>query len=130
MRRSANKVRNQLADEVLRYLIRHEKAHDTLEGIVAWWLPKLRIETAIVEVEAALRELVASNYVIQRKGRDGRVHYSMNREEVPGIRRRLATKTGELRKRHIERSELQHPQADRESLIKELLLGNMNCNNP
>ncbi len=92
-RRSANKGRGSLANEVLRYLINHERAHDTVEGIVAWWLPVQRIRYAISEVKAVLRELVVSGFVIARKTSDGGIHYCMNPREEQAIRRRLKPAT-------------------------------------
>lgn len=93
VKRSANKGRGSLANEVLEYLINHERAHDTVEGIVAWWLPVQRIEYAITEVEVALRELAAGKFVIARKAPDGRLHYRMNPKKKEAIRRRLVMKT-------------------------------------
>jgi len=93
-KRSANNGRSSLADEVLQYLINHDRAHDTVEGIVAWWLPIQRIEYAINNVEAALRELVARELVIARKTSDGRIHYRMNPKKKQAIRHRLKAKTG------------------------------------
>ena len=92
-KRSANEGPGSLANEVLQYLINHELAHDTVEGIVAWWLPEQRIEHAIIEVEAALRELAASKLVIARKSPDGRLHYRVNLKKKAAIRRRLNTKS-------------------------------------
>jgi hypothetical protein len=92
-KRSANKGQGSLAKEVLHYLINHEMAHDTVEGIVAWWLPEQRIKHAITEVEAALRELAARKFIIARKAPDGRTHYRVNVKKKAAIRRHLKTKT-------------------------------------
>jgi hypothetical protein len=91
--RSANKAQRSLANEVLEYLVNHERAHDTVEGIVAWWLPAQRIRYAISEVETVLRELVDGGFVIARKAPDGGIHYCMNPREELAIRRRLEMKT-------------------------------------
>ena len=98
-KRSANRAESSLADEILQYLISHQRAHDTVEGIVAWWLPVRRMSYAISEVEAALRELVVSGFVIARKTPDGVLHYCMNPREEQAIRRRLEIKTAGSRKR-------------------------------
>jgi hypothetical protein len=97
--RSTNEGRHSLADEVLQYLLNHKRAHDTVEGIVAWWLSVQRIRYAISEVETVLRELVAHGFVISRKTSDGEIHYCMNPEEEQGIRRRLELKMARPRKR-------------------------------
>ena len=97
-KRSANKGRGSLANEVLQYFINHARAHDTVEGIVAWWLPEQRIEDAISEVEAALWDLVGSGLIIARKAPDRRLHYRMNPKKKEAIRRRLEMKTAGSRK--------------------------------
>ena len=80
-----------LADEILEYLINHERAHDSAEGILAWSLPVQRLEHAINDVEVALQDLVAREFLIARKARDGRVHYRMNPKKKQDIRWRLET---------------------------------------
>jgi hypothetical protein len=94
MKRSANTSIGPLADEILQYLIKHERAHDSVEGILTWWLPVQRIEQAIDNVEVALQELVARDFLIARKARDGRLHYGMNPKRQQDIRRRFEAKTG------------------------------------
>jgi len=98
-KRSANKADSSLANEVLQYLINHERAQDTVEGIVAWWLPVQRMRYVISDVESVLRELVVNGFVIARKTPDGVIHYCMNPREEQAIRRRLEMKTAGLRKR-------------------------------
>ena len=78
-----------LADEVLAYLVQHPQARDTVEGIVEWWLLEQRIRTAVADVEAALRDLVAQDFLITRQCRDGRTYYGLNRVKVREIRRHL-----------------------------------------
>ena len=46
-----------LAYEILKYLVRHPQAQDTVEGIVEWWLMEQRIVNASAEVKVALAEL-------------------------------------------------------------------------
>ena len=94
-KRSANKSMGSLADEILEYLVNHERAHDSVEGILTWWLPVQRIEHAIKNVEVALQDLVARELIIARKARDGRLHYRMNPKKKQDIRRRLEAKTKE-----------------------------------
>ena len=78
-----------LADEVLAYLVQHPQARDTIEGIAEWWLLEQRIRTAVVEVEAALSDLVGQDFLIMRQCRDGRMYYGLNRAKVREIRRHL-----------------------------------------
>lgn len=43
-----------VAREILAYLARRPTACDTLEGILHWWLPRIRLEDATETVESAL----------------------------------------------------------------------------
>ena len=49
--------------EILDYLRNHPSAADTLEGIVEWWLPRQRHETATKAIQQALDDLVKSGLV-------------------------------------------------------------------
>lgn len=89
LRPSRSGERSALADEVLDYLSHHPGAQDTLEGIAEWWLLQQRIDRAIAEVETALSDLVKKNFLVARQGRDGRMHYRLNRAMEKEIRRRL-----------------------------------------
>ena len=46
-----------VACEILAYLSRHPGACDTLDGILQWWLPRIRLEEATETVEQALQLL-------------------------------------------------------------------------
>ena len=72
---------SQIAAAILAYLAEHPKAQDTLEGIVEWWLLEQEIKRRTVMVQDALAELVAKGLVVERKGRDGRMHYRLNRQK-------------------------------------------------
>jgi hypothetical protein len=48
--------------DILRYLIAHRDARDTVEGIEKWWLPPSR-PYAISDVHLALQRLEASHLV-------------------------------------------------------------------
>ena len=43
-----------VAREILAYLARRPNACDTLDGILHWWLPRIRLEDATETVERAL----------------------------------------------------------------------------
>jgi Fe2+ or Zn2+ uptake regulation protein len=58
--------------EVLAYLSAHPSAADTLEGIVQWWLPIQRYETAKDTIQRALDDLVEQGIVDYMETRDGR----------------------------------------------------------
>ena len=72
---------SQIAAAILAYLAEHPKAQDTLEGIVEWWLLEQEIKRRTVMVQEALAELLAKGLVVERKGRDGRMHYRLNRRK-------------------------------------------------
>jgi len=67
-----------VALQILSYLSTHRDAQDTVEGIAEWWLMEQRIRCMIREVKQALAELVSQGLVLERGGRDGRVHYRLN----------------------------------------------------
>ena len=43
-----------VAAEIHRYLCKRPQAMDTLEGIMRWWIPRIRLEEAQETVEQAL----------------------------------------------------------------------------
>jgi predicted transcriptional regulator len=56
-----------------------------LEGIVEWWLLEQEIKRRTAAVQEALAELLARGLVQERKGRDGRMHYRLNRRKLAEI---------------------------------------------
>jgi hypothetical protein len=64
-----------IAQEVETYLARHPEAADSIDGIIRWWLPRLRLEEAIAELERALDLLVARGVMTKRQLPDGRWLY-------------------------------------------------------
>jgi hypothetical protein len=81
--------KTKIAREILAYLAEHTDAQDTLEGIVEWWLLDQAIISWTKNVKEALEELVAERLVIERKARDGRIHYRVNRRKQREIRELL-----------------------------------------
>lgn len=71
--------KSHVAQELLDYLARHPDAQDTLEGIVEWWLLEEKIRRRAFEVREALAELVECGLIRERKGKDARTHYRINR---------------------------------------------------
>ena len=67
-----------LAGYVLDYLIDHEQAGDTLEGIVDWWLLEQQVKYQTTAVEEVMEDLVKRELIIERKGLDSRSHYRIN----------------------------------------------------
>jgi len=84
----------QIEYEILAYLTEHPDAQDTLEGIVEWWFLEQQIKYRTAQVKKALTELVAKGLVLERKGRDTRVHYQINRRKSGEIAALLKQKSG------------------------------------
>jgi hypothetical protein len=61
-----------IAQEVETYLARYPDAVDSVEGIVRWWLPRLRLEEALADLERALDLLVERGVMTKRQLPDGR----------------------------------------------------------
>ncbi len=53
--------------EILEYFRRHPAAGDSLEGILDWWLPQQRYETARTAIQRALDDLVEQGLVEEVK---------------------------------------------------------------
>jgi hypothetical protein len=64
-----------IAQEVEAYLARYPDAVDNVEGIVRWWLPRLRLEEALAELERALELLIVRGVLTRRELPDGRCLY-------------------------------------------------------
>jgi hypothetical protein len=74
-----------MAENILAYLATHPEAQDTMEGIVEWWLLEQEIRRSTAQVKAALAELVAQGLVLERRGKDGQIHYRINRLKTAKI---------------------------------------------
>jgi hypothetical protein len=75
-----------IAQEILAYLLEHPHAQDTLEGIVQWWLLEREILRSADKVQSALAELKTLGMLLEREGRDLRIHYRINRRKSAAIR--------------------------------------------
>jgi hypothetical protein len=69
--------------EILKYLVQHPGAKDTLEGVVEWWMLDFRLGSTAKEVKAGLEQLMAQNLVIAERGGDGRIYYRANPASRP-----------------------------------------------
>lgn len=67
---------------VVAYLGAHPLAADTLDGIVTWWLPQQRYETARTRVEEALVRLVDVGVLRRDRLPDGAELYALNKDTV------------------------------------------------
>jgi len=66
--------------DILRYLIAHPQAKDTLEGIIAWWCPKIGVECGKAEVQEVLDQLVSRGWLMERESRPVQTIYGLNKE--------------------------------------------------
>jgi hypothetical protein len=64
----------------MEYLLEHEDAQDTIDGIARWWLLVHRMEIALAGIQTALDDLVSRGLVLARQSSDGKVHYSLGPE--------------------------------------------------
>ncbi len=69
------------AKEILRYLLHHPEAEDTLEGIARWWLERGRITRTVDEVGESLELLLARGLIQERRERTRLARYCMNVEK-------------------------------------------------
>ena len=70
---------DEIERSVLAYLHQHPQAADTLRGIVHWWLPQQRYESACQQIEQVLSGLVARGVLRRDPLPDGDALYALNR---------------------------------------------------
>jgi len=77
--------KNEIAREILTYLLDHPVAIDTLEGVAQWWLLERKINQ-VEMVKHALTELVAKGFLIGHQSEDGQTRYRLNKEKYERIK--------------------------------------------
>ncbi len=60
----------QLSSLILRYLLKHPEARDSIEGIAEWWLLAQRVEDEVDNVKEAL-ELLIEEGLVEVEGAGG-----------------------------------------------------------
>ena len=75
-----------VSQEILRYLLRHPDAQDTLEGISEWWLFEERIIRKYAEVESALADLIKLGFVLEKPITNVGTFYCLNQVKRNEIR--------------------------------------------
>lgn len=73
-----------VAREILAYLARRPSACDTLDGILQWWLPRIRVEEASETVERALTLLEERALIDRVAVQAGSVMYCRRRDGGAG----------------------------------------------
>lgn len=74
---AAAKSDDEIERSLLAYLRGHPQAADTLDGIVEWWLPLQRYETARRRVENAVEKLVSRGVLRRDSLQNGDVLYAL-----------------------------------------------------
>ncbi len=84
-------LQDDLAVEILQYMVEHPDARDEAEGILAWWFSRERIRAGLVKVEFILNDLVSKGFVVAHPLSGRRIAYSVNKERIDDIVRIIAS---------------------------------------
>ena len=76
---------DELLREILRYLVAHPKAKDTINGIANWWLAKSVSLESRSQLEQALKLLVAKGWLLSRFSPQAETIYSLNEDHLTDI---------------------------------------------
>jgi hypothetical protein len=68
----------------------HPKAQDTIEGVTEWWVLEQNLKRQTAHVKESLAELVSQRLLLERRGRDKRLRYRLNRRKSREIAAILA----------------------------------------
>jgi len=78
-------AREDLITELLRYVVAHPNAKDTLDGIEKWWLRKSTKREAKRRLEEALNLLAAKGWLNARSSPQSETIYSLNENSLEEI---------------------------------------------
>lgn len=78
-------LQDDLAIEILEYMVEHPDARDDAEGILAWWFTRERIKAGQARLEVILHDLVSRGLVVAQPLTGKRVAYSVNKERIDDI---------------------------------------------
>jgi hypothetical protein len=71
--------------EILRYLMKHPEAKDTIEGIAKWWIERERRQPTLKEVERALSFLLSKDLILQTQRKGLPPYYGLNPQKLEEI---------------------------------------------
>jgi hypothetical protein len=74
-------IESEIETSVLEYLRRHPQATDSVIGIVEWWLPRQRYETALERIGSIVERMVSDDRLTRRTLPDGTTVYSLRRTQ-------------------------------------------------
>jgi len=83
-------LRDESVLEILRYVVAHPTAKDTITGIEKWWLSKSIGCEARTKMEQHLNLLVARGWLIARGSPQSETIYSLNENDLAEINEFLA----------------------------------------
>ena len=78
--------------EILRYLVAHPKAKDTINGIGKWWLSRTVSLEGRNKLSEALELLVSRGWLISRVSPQSETIYSLNENSVDEINKFIERK--------------------------------------
>ena len=78
MKSASQGADRRVAKQIHRYLMKHQQAEDTLDGIIHWWLLEEKLVAARTTVQAAVNHLVRQGLVLKRQGEDGTIYFRLN----------------------------------------------------
>ena len=79
----------QVVRAILRHLVEHPDAKDTLDGIVRWWGEPLQRTGQVEVVRRSLDELTQRGWVSVRTGGTGIRLYGLNKDRLDDVKRYL-----------------------------------------
>jgi len=81
--------RNEVIIDILRYLVTHPSAKDTINGIEKWWLSKNIGREGKRQITESLNLLVAKGWLIARRSPQSETVYSLNESSLSEIKNYL-----------------------------------------
>lgn len=78
--------REKLIRGILRYLIEHPDAKDTVEGIVKWWRPESKVEWEKQAVRDAVDALASKGWLTKREISREETVYGVNKLHIAEIK--------------------------------------------
>ena len=83
-------LHDDLAVDILEYMVENPNAMDEAEGILAWWFSRERIKAGLAKLEVILSDLVSRGLVVAHPLTGKRIAYSVNKERIDDIVRIIA----------------------------------------
>jgi len=74
--------RSHISFEILDYLVEHPDAQDTADGIAQWWILERCVKSQAPLVKEAIEYLVERGLIVERKAKDSKIHYRINRRRA------------------------------------------------